>query len=436
MIQRLLLGLAFLLCMRSQAQAQVFEPGVLVRANGDTLRGEVENGFWVEPPRFIRFRATATSPAQQFQPRQLRAVQFTGGRYFRYEVLPIDHAAEVRLDRLPRGNQPYVHIDSLLAEVLLEAPVTLWRVVQVGGAVHYLLRRPGQPVVELSERRYLRQSPAGDWRVTDGNNYQGQLKLYFGDCPTAREAVAATAYTAAGLVALVQHYNQACDPARQPARSWLPQARPRRREAFQAGVLLGGRFTHFTQSNDSPYTGECLTCNVQPFGGLYAELFQPSRTAALYGELSMSRFQSQGHTYAGPDARGASAYNLLDFRGWLGTARVGVRFFFALPHEQQWLVGIGLEHNEIVGSRITTLSGPPTQLTAQDLGYAEPSLFPNLSLGWRNQRLTLSLDGQLYRSGGDWSGLLFGSNFAVRTGLSYRLGRNPDVAKSTPGARP
>lgn len=85
------------------AHAQAYEPGLLVKSNGDTVRGQVENRFWTEPPAFIRFRVTPASAPQQFQPRQLRAVSFSSGRYFRFEVLPIDHAAETRPSYLPAG---------------------------------------------------------------------------------------------------------------------------------------------------------------------------------------------------------------------------------------------------------------------------------------------------------------------------------------------
>ena len=64
-----------------------------------------------------------------------------------------------------------------------------------------------------------------------------------------------------------------------------------------------------------------------------------------------------------------------------------------------------------------------------DEAYAVPTFLPNLTLGWRRQRLTLLLDGQIYRrerGGFDFSDLFFAGNCAVRLGLSYRLGRNPD----------
>jgi hypothetical protein len=128
----LLFLLSWLLLPAGSALAQSFEPGLIVRANGDTLRGEVENAFWVAPPTFIRFRPTAASPTELLQPRQLRAVSFTGGRFFRYEALPLDRTAETRLNSLPYGNRPDVQVDSVLAEVLLTGSVELRRVVQPG----------------------------------------------------------------------------------------------------------------------------------------------------------------------------------------------------------------------------------------------------------------------------------------------------------------
>lgn len=63
MLPRLLSFLPFFLLFSFRSFAQTYEPGLLVRSNGDTLRGEIENGFWVEPPTFIHFRSGAASPS-------------------------------------------------------------------------------------------------------------------------------------------------------------------------------------------------------------------------------------------------------------------------------------------------------------------------------------------------------------------------------------
>jgi hypothetical protein len=411
----LLLSLFFI----SQSHAQRFEPGWLVKSNGDTLRGEIENGFWQEPPPFIRYRTTAGSTSQLFQPRQLWAVQLTNGRYFRYLSLPVDHATTTHLNHLERGLHYDVHTDSLLAEVLVEGHLSLLRA-QWSSATHYFLLQAGRPVLELSERQYLRQLPSGAWAAADGNNYRGQLGAYFGDCPAAFAALQHTAFTADDLAAVVLTYNEHCTPARQAGRHWVAQARPRRRMALQGGVLAGGRYHHV------PNVGvlaavPCIDCGVHPFAGLYADLLQPGRVSAFTGELSLQRFQSQGFLRYGPAA--------FHYRAWLATARLGVRFLYPLPREQQLLVGLGYELSWVLAPVVTAGTATASELKGQE--YAPPVLLPHLMLGWRRQRVTISADAQLYNGDGEGglSHRLFGTGYALRLATAYRLGRNPDALK-------
>ena len=132
-------------------------------------------------------------PSQLFQPRQFCTISFTNGRCFRYGDLTLNHAAEIQLEKLPRGYFTDMDTDSLLAEVLLEGPAELLRVVR-DGIVYYLICRAGQPYLELSEREYLRETPLGGWVITDRNNYLAQLGVYFGDCPAAAAIAGKTLY--------------------------------------------------------------------------------------------------------------------------------------------------------------------------------------------------------------------------------------------------
>jgi hypothetical protein len=430
----LLFLLSWLLLPAGSALAQSFEPGLIVRANGDTLRGEVENAFWVAPPTFIRFRPTAASPTELLQPRQLRAVSFTGGRFFRYEALPLDRTAETRLNSLPYGNRPDVQVDSVLAEVLLTGSVELRRVVQPG-ATHYVLTRPGQPPLSLSERQYLRQSATAAWQITDGNNYHGQLDLYFGDCPAAVAAARMAPFTAAGLAAVAQAYAAGCAPGAPPVRSWLAQAQPRRRASFQGGVLAGVRY-HLLQSVAYELADEHTDGQLHPFGGFYAELLQPSRTTAIYGELTLSAFSNKGVLSNYDYTSGQRSYTPFSYQALLGTARIGIRYLAPLAHDRQFIFGLGFERNIVWGftAPVATANATPypSQTDRSGATYADPTLLPNLTLGWRQQRFTATLDGQLYASKGEnswFTSMFLGSNLAARLGLSYRLGRNPDQAR-------
>ncbi|UOQ51999.1 hypothetical protein [Hymenobacter cellulosivorans] len=427
MRKRLLL-LTYILLHCLAAQAQTFEPGLLVRSNGDTLRGEVENSFWTEPPTYIRFRATPQGPSELFRPRQLRTVSFTGGRYFRYEALPLDHAAETRLDRLPKGFYPDVRLDSVLAEVLLEGPVRLLRVVTIS-TTHYFLDRPGQPVLDLSERKYLSIDSQGKLVIVEGNNYRSQLGLLFGDCPAALTVVDSAPFTAEGLAAVAQAYSAECAPERQPSRSWLSQSTLRRRVAFRGGLLGGVRYNRI-ESVYGRTDGSCSDCKPRPFGGLYAELFQPGRIAAVYGELSLSPFQSRGSQYTQFTPAGLG-YTPFTYRALLGTARLGIRFVFPLAHsEQQWLIGFGYELNKVFSPEVSASTPLLVAPDTRELKFGATTLLPNISLGWRAQRLTATLDGQLYASSTGSDSYIIqafvGNNYVARLGLAYRLGRNPD----------
>lgn len=123
-------------------------------------------------------------------------------------------------------------------------------------------------------------------------------------------------------------------------------------------------------------------------------------------------------------------YDEFGYRGLLGTARLGVRYFFSLRHEQQFVLGFGYEMNNVLNIKETNGNNAYV-LLARNAFYASPTLLPNLTLAWRVQRFTASVDGQLYRDSQlyGFSSIFFGSNYAVRIGMGYRMGRNPDASR-------
>ena len=113
-------------------------------------------------------------------------------------------------------------------------------------------------------------------------------------------------------------------------------------------------------------------------------------------------------------------------------------------HEQQLLFGLGYELHKVLFPQIIAASSPTADATDAQFFYALPTILPNVAMGWRRQHLTLNIDGQMYMStrndntltqsavassGRFASSLFFGSNFAARVSISYRLGRNPDAAR-------
>jgi hypothetical protein len=180
-----------------------------------------------------------------------------------------------------------------------------------------------------------------------------------------------------------------------------------------------------------------LDGQLHPFGGLYAELLQPSRITAIYGELTLTTFRNKGVFSYYDYSTGLSSYTPFSYQAVLGTARIGIRYFAPLAHDRQLVFGLGFERNIVWGMNLpasgTGAAPYPSRTDRSALTYADPVLLPNITLGWRQQRFTATLDGQLYTSsnGGDGvSTLFFGTNVAARFGLSYRLGSHPDQARA------
>ena len=350
-MKRRLFTLPALLLVSLFSHAQNFEPGFLVRSTGDTLRGEIEDAAWSTPPPRITYRTGPGSAAQVFQPRQLRFVQLGSGRTFRFAALPLDQAAETRLDRLPRGNASHVEIDSVLADVLLDGPASLLRVVTLS-TTHYCIVAPGHPALDLCERSYITETANGSLVVRNGNNYRGQLAVYFVTCAEATRAAETATFTPQALVAVVQTYNRNCSPTRQAGKNQLATAAPRRRIALRGGLVAGFRYNH-VNAFDGPQGDACFDCTPRPLAGFFGELLLPGRNTALYGELGVSRAQGRYIIYReSTGAVGATPveyYSFADYRTTLLSARFGLRHYLALTPTQKLVLGLNYEWNLMAG---------------------------------------------------------------------------------------
>lgn len=399
------LFLIFILFSTQATRAQTFELGYLVLSHGDTLRGEVENGFWEDPPKKVDFRNNATAPITTYAARQLRSVYLSSGRLLRHELLPIDRYAETRTDRLlphlRRNQQP----DSVLTDVLVMGEASLLGVT-LDQVKHFFVRRQQQPYLELTERKYLQLRNGHQYEV-DANDYRTQLLVYFGNCAEAIQAADAAPFTAAGLTRVVQAYNLRCSATRRAGRETTPMQAVRPRVAWQLGVLGGARYNTVRlresyYSNNVP--GLNLDKRVHPQVGAYADLLHPGRRFAFHTALLVSSF-----------GRRSSPDHPLDWRGVLAMVQVGPRAFFKLTPSRQLILGLGYE---ILKSWQTAGRFTTSNTYVTDFNYKlRGSPIPYLELGAQADRWLLTLTGRIY-SDRDYSFRYSGTNMGPG-GLPY-----------------
>lgn len=421
---RKLLLFLLLLGAATRAQAQVFRPGQLVLAKGDTLRGEIEDNAWDESPPELRLRAddgqVTTYPAAAIQSFRLEA-----GQYFRRETVPLDRAARTRTDDLVEGLHPHQLPESLLLEVVVDGPGQLFYT-SVADVPHYFVRRPNQPFTELAARRYLRRTTDGVLAIADGNNYRVQLQQVFGDCPNAGQLLPRTAFTMRDLAAVVQAYNQQCSPIQEVAPEYL--SRPLgSRVAFNLSVVAGARYGSSRLGTDEPtgleapvLQGVNLDGVLHPVGGLTLELLTPGRRLGV--QLS-TLLASTGRNGAVPEAAPGYAGTLYG-RALLLETRLGGRAYWPLGGAgTRLLVGAGITVPSYLSSFSTlrlqygptanayrqvaappattapayaaTTDGVPSSYPHSRFTGAFYSSLPYLEAGVRQGHLTVLLDGRL-----------------------------------------
>ncbi|PJJ52867.1 hypothetical protein [Hymenobacter chitinivorans] len=414
----LLLFLVFFACIVS-VRAQTIEPGYLVLSSGDTLRGEVENDFWEDPPTAVRFRPTPTTALTTYSTLQLRGLGLGSGRRLRLELLPLDRSATTTVGHLPSSARSFQKPEQVLADVLVEGPASLLGVT-LQGVHHFFVRREAQPYFEMTERNYLKLQN-GVQVVADANNYQGQLLLYFGDCPAATAATARAPFTAAGLTTVVQAYNRECSATRQAGQELAADKVPANRTIIRAGLLAGVRYNSF-QFDGAPgaatdVAGLNADGRVHAQFGAYADVVGGGRRLALHTALLASRF---GHAQP-VSLRYSKGTGSFIYRGTLLNLQVGLRRFVALSPTTQFIYGGGYEINGYLRpeSEITYGASKDDFL----VGFRGTAL-PYLEVGLVHHRFGLQVHSRLYQD--QYYADYRVSVWALGAVLSYRLSADTD----------
>jgi hypothetical protein len=400
------------------SHSQTFEPGYLVLQRGDTLRGEVENAFWEEPAKVVRFRPTATARPVAYAARQLRSVSLASGRLLRRELLIIDFDAETRLSYLQHGISHRPRPDSVLADVLVQGPATLLGIV-LNETRHFFVQRPGQDRLELAAHNYL-VIKNGTQRIADANNYKAQLLTYFGDCQYVTSLLPTTAFTEKEMQRLVRAYNRECSGAPPAPETPMPAAAARPRAAVRMGVLAGVRYNSMhLKANDAPagpLDGRNADGRPHALGGLYADIVAGGRRLALHSDLQVSQLGNAQATAVA--ATPASSYH---WRATHVVAHFGLRGFIPVGLRAQLVVGGGYEVNSFWGSTSEfRYAGEPYEFVYPFRGTP----LPYLEAGLSRNRWAAMLNGRLYET--DYFNTYTYHPWSLSLALSYRLNTDSD----------
>ena len=433
-----LLSLLLLLLSARTARSQVFEAGYVVLMTGDTLRGEVQNEFWEEPPTTF-FLRTGAAQATSIPAEQVRSVYVSSGRLLRREVLPIDRLAQVRTAQLTRGIPRKQRPEQILADVWVDGAASLLGVT-LDGVKHFFTRREQQPYLEMAERQHLVERN-GQLFAADANDYHNQLARYFADCPAAVAAAEKASFTGPGLTRVVQSYNQNCSAARTAGRELAHDQHNRPKAAVQLGIIVGTRYN--SSKLRGPADNANNTYNLDGFdidgrihgqAGAYLDVLMPGRRLALHTALTAAPYGRRGALPS--QIVGEPAQPDRNWRGLHVVYQFGLRYLFAAKTDARWLLGAGYEVN-FFGKSTVLYANPGFPGAGQLPTYYGGDILPYVEAGWRYKRYAFVGTARVYktyeyRSVYTQSALNYNTvayrytPWSLALALHYQLNRNAD----------
>ncbi|TGE09914.1 hypothetical protein [Hymenobacter fodinae] len=421
------------------AQAQTFEPGYVVLSTGDTLRGEIQNDFWEEPPSEIRFRRGTEDLI--YMAADLQSVCLSKSRLLRSALVPIDRFAQVRVDRLTRGTPKRQLLEVVLADVWVDGPASLLGIT-IDASKHFFVRREQQPYLEMAERLCLTERNGRQY-IADANNYHAQLLQYFGDCPSAVKMAATASFTAKDLTRVVQTYNQECSAARHLGTEAITEQVPRPKAAMLVGLTAGLRYNSLrlsTSPMQQPTLGNDALKGLNDDGrshlqlGTYLDLVLPGRRLALHTAVVGALYGRRGSITL--PSQYALRTGVYDWRGLNAAFQFGLRGLLPVAPNLRVLVGFGYEINTFWRTKSYTNLNP-TYYGQEFLYGFRGTALPYMEAGFRYKRYTFAGTVRTYETeyfthrfksstGEDLAIDYIYTPISLSAGISYQLNRNTD----------
>ena len=294
LLTRIIQSLCFLVLLsgiHSPAYSRTkWEPGYLVKNNGDTLRGLIFFRHGHKSPATVSLKLEKDQSASVYKPidvRMFSVVEDAQQIYYSSFVTDIDHST-ITLDQLESSPVVKPTRDTVFSQLILKGKKSLYLYVdRLNRKDHYLVTDEDGRPTDLYNKRYFVATDRIN--TTYSGQYKLQLQKLFSDCSKITMAqIDATTFTKRNIIKLVDLYNQCTNSA--PNYRYIPAKIP-----VHFGIIagpdlvtlkLGSAFWNPTgQYNFKPATGYS--------GGVFLNIVSPHghRCWSLYNELNFNHYE-------------------------------------------------------------------------------------------------------------------------------------------------
>lgn len=195
----LILGIHLFQISHSQVN---YQPGVVVKNDGDTLRGYIDYRNWATNPDEINFKTNMADPPLSFKPNDLLEFRVMDEIYVSGIVQT--EISQVKTDKLDHDPQFKIKVDTTFLQTLMKGDKSLYYYKNVNQKENFYIKK-GMDFELLRYKRYLKIQN-GKLVVGEDKRYLGQLTLYLKDCSTITKKLKNTAYKRNNLMDLFNSY--------------------------------------------------------------------------------------------------------------------------------------------------------------------------------------------------------------------------------------
>lgn len=284
---------AYILLSPTASAQKNFEPGYIVNAANDTVRGSIEYLNWSKNPEKINFKTNGAEAEKQLGLEDVSSFSVHDEQYVRAYV-NVDESP-YKTGELSTSPIPQSRPDTVFLRVIAEGPKSLYFLKDGEGREHFFIKKNDKYDWLTTFRYQYYQN--GQTGIVVVDSYKQQLAEYFEDCKALDGKTSGLNYSQKSINRLFEIYYEQCAPNK------AVKVAKAESLGLEFGVVAGVSSTKIKLSGASApllFKGN-LPASTQAAGGLFLNLILPrtQKRISVYNELFLSSYKtvSRSETY-------------------------------------------------------------------------------------------------------------------------------------------
>ncbi len=287
---KLFCAIAFITFFIDHLIAQGYQPGFIVEASGDTVKGFIEYKQWDRTPLKIFFKKSLELSAMEYEPIQLRSFSVANENY-EGAIVDVDVSPHV-LGKLSNTASPEFQTDTVYLQVLVQGSKSLLHLKDRFGKNHFYIKED-QKYMPLVYKQYMVVLRTGE-AIAENEGYKKSLVAYFIDCQSIRNKIKTTRYNVAALTKLFRYYYTCTSQS-------IKYGTERKEGKVEWGIVGGASLTMIDFSGDINYlVDNDHEPSINPTVGFFCDLkLLRSNGWAISNDIMYTSFNIKGEGKSG-----------------------------------------------------------------------------------------------------------------------------------------